>query len=223
MESSADDVDPTLSEQLIAIMNGPSTSQKFENSPPPSYEPNEESPLFQLLHGLFTNNNGSPIQLTLDAFNKSCNPQIEFPSNPLNDISTVVGKELSNEEIIEFLKNPWRPSSTYEFPFDESKKRARYTWFKTYPFCTFSYIHDGIYCIPCALRSVTRYPKNGRPVQLITEPLKRFDNFSKKIRNHTETLYHRENMDYIDKLSPGWMNPKVICVQSEPFKDEIAQ
>uniref|UniRef100_A0A914YLP7 Uncharacterized protein n=1 Tax=Panagrolaimus superbus TaxID=310955 RepID=A0A914YLP7_9BILA len=128
--SSSSSTTTSLEQQFAAIMNTPVVVVgSHENSPPFSYTAEDPSPLLQMFQNLITMNE-KYVQLSLDAYNLH-NPRVELPSDPLKDISTIAGKDLSNAEIVEFLKNPgpWRPSSTYDFPFDESRKRARHAWF----------------------------------------------------------------------------------------------
>jgi hypothetical protein len=167
------------------------------------------------------------IQLILDDLGFNNSPQKPVKSsvflnmpNPVNDISAIAGKKLSDDEIIDFLQRLWRPKKFYEFPSDS--RNTRFAWLAKHPFCTFSDVQRGLYCICCALRSVTRFPKNGSSVQLVTVPLKRFDDLTRKLRDHSSTIYHGENLEYINKLCPNWMNPSPVAIQNEAIEGDIA-
>ena len=159
-------------------------------------------------------------------------PDVKFDSTV--DVSYCVQKNLKGPEAAEFLKNFRRPTPAFNFPMREQprRQRAQYKWlvfishifiystsrfrFTEHPFLGYSFIQNGIYCVPCALMGSTRNMRNQAVSIFITEPFFRYRNFRERAICHAASELHRKNFQMVTKLyGKNWM-----AAESESIKDD---
>ncbi|XP_069104128.1 52 kDa repressor of the inhibitor of the protein kinase-like [Argopecten irradians] len=107
------------------------------------------------------------------------------------DIATYMGRQLSDEDKYNIIKNHFQPDSSHKFPstkFGQKQRSFQLAWISRFPGLVYSPSTDGAFCLHCFL-----FPGGAeRKCQLVSEPFRnwkkaveRFDEHFHKIRHNS--------------------------------------
>ena len=69
------------------------------------------------------------------------------------DVATYYNKakDLSNDDLLDLIKNVFIPEKSYPFQKDKAKRSFRHVWLETFPWLCYSRSIDGAFCFQCTL------------------------------------------------------------------------